>query len=74
LNLRLSNEFGEVNVKVKENNNIPSGTILMPVSIWANLVTGTSNDQLVFKNIKVSAEATRNAVLDIKDLLNKIKT
>jgi formylmethanofuran dehydrogenase subunit D len=74
LNLRLSNEFGEVTVKVKENNNIPSGTILMPVSIWANLVTGTSNDQLVFKNIKVSAEATRNAVLDIKDLLNKIKT
>jgi formylmethanofuran dehydrogenase subunit D len=72
LNLKLANQYGEVVVKVKENKDIPSGTVSMPVSIWANLITGIDDEQLIFKNIKVSAEATRDTVLNIKELLNKI--
>ena len=43
LNLKLSNEYGEVIIKVKQNKDVPIGTILMPVSIWANQITGISN-------------------------------
>ena len=45
----------------------------MPVSIWANQITGIKEDQLIFKNIEVNAEVTEENVLDIKDLLNIIK-
>ncbi|MHA1915167.1 MAG: molybdopterin dinucleotide binding domain-containing protein [Promethearchaeota archaeon] len=72
LNLKLTTKYGEVVVKIKEKKDIPPGTVLMPVSIWANLITGISNGQLVFKNIKVNAETVRDDVLDIKDLLNKL--
>ncbi len=73
MNLKLSNEYGQVIIKITENENIPSGTILMPVSIWANQITGIREDQLIFKNIKVHAEVTEENVLDIKDLLSIIK-
>jgi len=73
LNLKLANDYGQVIIKVKQEKDIPLGTILMPVSIWANQITGIINKQLIFKNLKVNAEATRDTVLDIKDLLNLIK-
>ena len=73
LNLKLVSDYGEVIIKVKQEKDIPLGTILMPVSIWANQITGIINKQLIFKNLKVNAEATRDTVLDIKDLLNLIK-
>ena len=73
LNLKLANDYGQVIIKVKQEKDIPLGTILMPVSIWANQITGIINKQLIFKNLKVNAEATRDTVLDIKDLLNVIK-
>ncbi|MHA2006158.1 MAG: molybdopterin dinucleotide binding domain-containing protein [Promethearchaeota archaeon] len=73
LNLKLSNEYGEVIIKVKEEKDIPLGMIIMPVSIWANQITGISRNQLLFKNIKVNAEVTRENVLDIEGLLKIIK-
>ena len=73
LNLKLSNENGEVIIKVKQDKNIPIGTIVMPVSIWANQLTGINKETLVFKNLKTNAEATGENVLDIKDLLKAIK-
>jgi formylmethanofuran dehydrogenase subunit D len=72
LNLKLSNENGEVIVKVKQDDNIPLGTIIMPVSIWANQLTGINNDILILKNLKTNAEATRETVLNIKDLLKAL--
>jgi formylmethanofuran dehydrogenase subunit D len=72
LNLKLSNENGEVIVKVKQDENIPLGTIVMPVSIWANQLTGINNDILILKNLKTNAETTKEDVLDIKDLLKTI--
>ena len=73
LNLKLVNDYGQVIIKVKQEKDIPIGTVLMPVSIWANQITGIINKQLIFKNLNVNAEATRDNVLDIKDLLNVIK-
>ena len=73
LNLKLVNDHGQVIVKVKQEKDVPLGTILMPVSIWTNQITGIINKQLIFKNLKVNAEATRDNVLDIKGLLNVIK-
>ncbi len=73
LNLKLVNEHGKVIVKVKQEKNIPLGTILMPVSIWTNQITGIINKQLIFKNLKVNAEITEDNVLDLKSLLNVIK-
>jgi len=73
MNLKLSNEYGQVIIKIAENKNVPSGIILMPVSIWANQITGIKEDQLIFKNIKINAEVTEENVLDIKDLLSIIK-
>ena len=73
LNLKLVNEHGQVIVRVKQEKNIPLGTILMPVSIWANQITGMVNNQLIFKNFNVNAKVTRDNVLDLKGLLNVIK-
>ena len=73
LNLKLTNDNGEVIIKVKQDDNIPAGTILMPVSIWANQLTEISDDSLVFKNLKINAEATRESVLHIKSLLESLK-
>ncbi len=72
LNLKLSNENGEVIIRVKQDKNIPLGTIILPVSIWANQLTGINNETLILKNLKTNAEVTRENVLDIKDLLKAI--
>ena len=72
-NLKISNNFGSVNVKPIQDKNVPIGTINMPVSIWANQISGLENNQLIYKNIKVIANATKDSVNNVKDLLNSIK-
>jgi formylmethanofuran dehydrogenase subunit D len=74
LNLKLSNENGEVIIKVKQDDNIPIGTIIMPVSIWANQLTGFKDEVLIFKNFKINAEATRETVSDMGNFLKAIKS
>ncbi|MFX1479976.1 MAG: molybdopterin dinucleotide binding domain-containing protein [Promethearchaeota archaeon] len=73
LNLKLSNEYGEVIVKVKQSEDVPVGTILMPVSIWANQITGVYKDHLVFKNIRANVESSREETVDLKTILNNLK-
>ncbi|MFX1376743.1 MAG: molybdopterin dinucleotide binding domain-containing protein [Promethearchaeota archaeon] len=73
LNLKLSNDNGEVIIKVKQDNNIPLGTIVMPVSIWANQLTGISSEALILKNFKANVEPTKENVLNINDLLENIR-
>ncbi|MFX0040536.1 MAG: molybdopterin dinucleotide binding domain-containing protein [Promethearchaeota archaeon] len=73
LNLRLTNNFGTVIIKPKEEEDIPVGTIIIPVSIWANQITGIENDNLVYKNIGVNVEVTSDSVLEINELLNIIR-
>jgi formylmethanofuran dehydrogenase subunit D len=74
LNLKLSNNNGEVIIKVLQDDDIPPGTILMPISIWANQLTGIQNKSIIYKNLRINAESTRESVLDIKDLLESLKT
>ena len=73
LNLKVISRFGEVIIKIKENENVPNGTILMPVSIWANQITGIENNELIFKNIKVNVEATGEPILGIGQIINSIR-
>jgi formylmethanofuran dehydrogenase subunit D len=72
-NLRLTNNFGSVIIKPKEDKDVPVGTIIIPVSIWANQITGIENNEPVYKNIGANIEVTSDSVLGIKEILNKIK-
>ena len=73
LNLKLNNDNGSVIIKPVQEKNVPLGTIIMPVSIWANQITGIENNELVYKNIEVNVETTNDSVLDINDLLSLIR-
>ncbi|MFX1502676.1 MAG: molybdopterin dinucleotide binding domain-containing protein [Promethearchaeota archaeon] len=73
LNLKLNNNNGSVIIKPIQEKNVPLGTIIMPVSIWANQITGIENNELVYKNIEVNVETTNDSVLDINDLLSLIR-
>lgn len=73
LNLKLISNFGSVIIKALQDKNVPLGTINMPVSIWANQITGIENHELLYKNIKVNVEVSRDSVLGLKELINSIK-
>jgi len=73
LRVQLSNNYGQVIIKQEQKENVPEGIIIMPVSIWSNQVTGVENGEIIFKNIEVEVEATRDPVPDYKDLISKIK-
>ncbi len=72
-NLRLINNFGNVVIRPVEDKDIPVGIINIPVSIWANQITGIVNEEPVYKNIIVDVEVTNDLVLGINELLNIIK-
>jgi formylmethanofuran dehydrogenase subunit D len=73
LHLKLSNKNGEVVVKVQQDKNVPNDSILMPISIWANILTGIESNELIYKNIIVNVESTRDPILDFKELISKIR-
>jgi formylmethanofuran dehydrogenase subunit D len=73
LNLRITSKFGNVVLQVKQDEDVPLGTITIPVSIWANQITGIENNELVFKNINARVEATGDQVMDVKEILKSIK-
>ena len=73
-NVKITSQFGSTILRSKEDKDIPKGMILIPVSIWANQLTGIENDLPILKNIKVSAESSSDPVLDFKELLLKIKS
>lgn len=72
-NINIANEVGSIVVKVIEDENIPEGTILLPVSIWANQLTQVRDNEIFYKNIKVYIEATDEPYTKYKDIINKIK-
>jgi formylmethanofuran dehydrogenase subunit D len=73
LKLHISNKNGEITVKFKQDENVPAGTILMPVSIWTNQLTGVKDDFLINKNISVEVEASRDPPTKLEELIKKIK-
>jgi formylmethanofuran dehydrogenase subunit D len=71
--LKISSKYGEVVVKVIEDEDIPEKTILMPISIWSNQLTGVEGAELVYKNISVDLEATEQQLDDFKSIIKKIR-
>ncbi len=71
--LNISNENGKVIVNVKEEENVPEGILLMPVSIWANQLTSIQNDEIIYKNIEINVESTNEPISAFKDLIQSIK-
>ena len=59
LHLKISNKEKHVIVKVKKDDNVPEGTVVMPVSIWSNRLSLVQNNELLYKIIVVTVEATR---------------
>jgi formylmethanofuran dehydrogenase subunit D len=72
LRLHLKNEYGEVNIRFIQEEGVPEGVIMMPVSIWSNQVTGVKDGEVVYKNIPIEVEATRDQPLGFEDILKKI--
>ena len=73
LNLRLTSSFGNVVIKPVEDKNVPLGMIIVPVSIWANQITGIENNEPIYKNIGVKVEVTSDSVLGLNELLKLIR-
>ena len=74
LHIKISNKYGEIIVGTKEDENVPQGTILMPVSIWANQLTSFESNELIYKNITVNVEATRDPITSFTQIINSIKS
>jgi len=72
-NLKISSDFGIIIVKGLADENVPEGTILMPISIWSNQITGIENSELKYKNLEVNVEVTEEKVKDLNSLINIIK-
>jgi len=74
-NIKIISQFGEVIVKAKpdELEEVPLNIINLPISIWANQLTGIEHNELLLKNIKVNVEATTEQILDFNEILTLIK-
>lgn len=73
LHLKISNEERSVIVKVEKDENIHESTIVMPVSIWSNLLSLVKNNELLYKNISVNVEATRDPITKFKEILEELR-
>jgi formylmethanofuran dehydrogenase subunit D len=62
-----------VKLKTKQDENVPQSTILIPISIWANQLTGTEGNEVIYKNISVEVEPTRDPILSFEALISLIK-
>ena len=72
LHLKISNEENFVIVKVEKDENIPEGMIVMPVSIWSNRLSVVQNNEILYKNIAVNVEATREPIMKFKEIIEKL--
>jgi formylmethanofuran dehydrogenase subunit D len=72
LHLKISNNEKHVIVKVEKDDNVPDGTVLMPVSIWSNRLSVVQNNELLYKNIVVNVEATREPVMKFKEIIQEL--
>ena len=72
LHLKISNREKHVIVKVEKDDNVPEGTVTMPVSIWANRLSEVQNNELLYKNIAVNVETTREPIMKFKEIIQNI--
>ena len=71
LHLKISNKEKHVIVKVKKDDDVPEGMVLMPVSIWSNRLSVVQNGELLYKNIVVDVEATREPIMKFKEIIQE---
>ncbi|NVM19103.1 MAG: hypothetical protein HWN80_15420 [Candidatus Lokiarchaeota archaeon] len=72
LQLKISNKGKNVVVRVEKDENIPEGTVAMPVSIWSNQLSVVQNDDILYKNILVDVEATRDPITKFEEIMQKL--
>ncbi|MBD3197644.1 MAG: hypothetical protein GF317_21495 [Candidatus Lokiarchaeota archaeon] len=73
LKLHISNENGEIIVNFEQDEDVPKGTVLMPVSIWSNQLTTVKDGEIVNKNIAVQVEASRDPPTKLNVIIKKIR-
>jgi len=74
LHLAVSNKNGQIIIRIKEDEGVPQGTILMPVSIWANQLTSFESNELIYKNVTVNVEATRDPITSFNQIIHSIRS
>ena len=72
LHLKISNKEKHVIVKVEKDDDVPEGTVLMPVSIWSNQLSVVQDNEILNKNIVVSMEATRDPITKFKEIIQEL--
>ncbi len=72
LHLKISNKETHVIVRVETDDDVPEGTVLMPVSIWSNRLSVVHNNELLYKNIVVDVEATREPIMKFKEIIQEL--
>lgn len=72
LHLKISNKEKHVIVKVEKDDDVPEGMVLMPVSIWSNRLSVVQNGELLYKNIVVNMEATREPIMKFKEIIQEL--
>ena len=72
LHLKISNKEKHVTVRVEKDEDVPEGTVLMPVSIWSNQLSVVQNNELLYKNIIVNVEATREPIMKFKEIIQEL--
>ncbi|MBY9010687.1 MAG: hypothetical protein KGD74_12540 [Candidatus Lokiarchaeota archaeon] len=72
LHLKISNKEKYVIVKVDTDDNIPEGMVVMPVSIWSNQLSVIQNNEILYKNIVVDMEATREPIMNFQEIIKKL--
>ena len=73
LHLKISNKGKSVIVKVERDEKVHDKTIVMPVSIWSNQLSEVRNNELLYKNILIEAEATRDPVTKFKEIMEELR-
>ena len=72
IHLKISNKENHIIVKVEKDDNVPEGTVTMPVSIWSNQLSEVQNHELLYKNIVVNVEATRELIMKFEEIIQKL--
>ena len=75
-NVRVKTGYGDVIVKLKENNGNPDGIAFIPMGPWANAVVDPDTKGCGmpgFKGIPAEIEATDEKVLTMKELIARYK-
>ncbi|MHA1478896.1 MAG: molybdopterin dinucleotide binding domain-containing protein [Promethearchaeota archaeon] len=72
LHLKISNKEKHVIVKIEKDDNVPAGTVTMPVSIWSNRLSEVLNNELLYKNVAVNVEATREPIMKFKEIIQEL--